>query len=546
MAEKGGVNTNIFRGFANSISTGFRNIMNLGINYGDQAVQQSRAIGALEAEFMQYGTGYNDMYSWFQSGGADIYSKEFIAYFEQQYPAQREYLRKFAINSEIDFMVETVADEAIVYDDDNYFARPSTEQVSVHYKSDEATKIIEDINSTFNDIYHIFNFKTSHDGFHYFKKLLIDGFLTFEIIWNKEGEKIIGFKEMDVTSIRPDIRDGKRIWIQYENVPGMTRILSDQQVIYISSSRTNFVGHISYVERMVRSFNLLRIVENSRIIWNIMNASYRIKMIIPTGRSSRTQQQQTLGEFLGAYREDIDINMDSGEVSVNGNSKINYFKNYALASKEGENTDIDTIGGTGYDLSDTQAMDYFYNKLMKDSKIPAERFNTDGGGNITFTSDGFSREEIRFGKFITRYRAIFQEILLKPVLLQVMKNQKMDDESILKTSINLKFNSDNIFEEQKEQELMKMRAEFINDMKDIMIETVGPEGDLIEVPYFSTTYLIRKYMYLNDDDMSLNEQWKKTDKEKMDIAMEDFKKAAEEAAEREAEASGGNAGGGNW
>lgn len=493
-----------------SLGKGIRKLSNLGMEYDDMVVKQSRAVGVTEAEFGN--AGYLPQEFLYSLAMTDIGQKKFIAYFEKDYKSRRDYLRRFAMNGEIDFIVETIADEAIVFDEKNYFCNPDTSTLGEYLDEDKEKEIRDTINEEFRRLYSCFHFKDSHDAWHYFKKFLIDGFLSFEIIFDTEGKKIIGFKELDALSLRPGVEkmdDGtyKKVWIQYEDIPSLKRELLDTQVIYISYAKGNFVGRLSYVERLVRSFNLLRIMENSRIIWNVMNSSYRLKMVVPIGTKSPQKAKESLAEMLNIYKEDISLNFDSGELTINGKPTMQFYKNYLFPSKNGESPEIETIGGDGPDLSDTDALKYFYDKLRQDSKIPYNRFDSENPGTVSFEGAGLDRDEVRFFKFINRLRSIFQEIILKPLWVQLSLNYpELSSDKLIKTNLGLKFNADNIFEEAKQMDIMDKRAEFVQKLQGITVPEMDDAGMMNDIPYFNAKFLIQKYMKLSQSDINTNEK----------------------------------------
>jgi hypothetical protein len=513
-----------------SLGKGIRALANLGMQYEDMVIKQSRGVGVTEAEFGN--SGYLPQEFLYSLAMSDIGQKKFIAYFEKDYKSRRDYLRRFAMNGEIDYIVETIADESIVYDEKNFFCLPDTSTLG-EYLDDEKTKEIKDsIDDSFKKIYSAFSFKDSHDAWHFFKKFLIDGFLSFEIIFDKKGKEVIGFKELDAMSLRPGVQkmdDGtfKKIWVQYEDVPSLKRELLDSQIIYISYAKGNFVGRLSYVERLVRSFNLLRIMENSRIIWNVMNSSYRLKMVVPIGTKSPQKAKESLAEMLAIYKEDVSLDFDSGELTINGKPTMQFYKNYLFPSKNGEQPDIEVMGGEGPDLSDTDALKYFYDKLRMDSKVPFNRFDFENPGQANFDAGGMDRDEIRFGKFVNRLRTMFQELLLKPMWVQMsLSHPELAEDHLIKANLGLKFNTDNIFEEAKTMELNEKRANFIQTMQGITVPEMDDTGMMNDVPYFNAKFLITKYMKLSPSDIRVNEKMQA--------------KKAEEDAKKAKEAGGGD------
>jgi hypothetical protein len=501
------------------ISKSLKTLANLGMRYEDMVVKQSRAIGVTEAEFGNQ--GYLPEEFLYSLALSDVGQKKFIAFFDKDYKARRDYLRKFAMNPEIEFIVDTIADEAIVYDDANYFCNVDITKVREILSPDNQKEIVSEINQQFKKIYSHFHFTAGHDAWAYFRQILIDGFISFEIIFDPDGKNIVGFKELDPISLRPGVEkasDGtyKKIWVQYEDVPSMKRVLLDSQIIYISYAKGNFTGRVSYVERMVRSFNLLRIMENSRVIWNIMNSSYRLKMVVPIGTKSPQKAKESLAEMINIYKEDISLDQDSGELSINGSPAMQFYKNYLFPSKNGESPDISVIGGEGFDLSDTDALKYFKDRVKEDSKIPFSRFDREnGGGQFSASADGAERDEIRFFKFITRLRSIYQEILVKPLFIQMgLIYPELAEDELFKSTLSITYNKDNVFEELKQMDIMSKRVDFATNLMGIMDKKKDATGMDVDVPYFTPKFVIEKYLKLSQDDIATNERMKAEQAEK--------------------------------
>ncbi len=487
-----------------------KKISQLGMYYDDLIIKQSQAIGTSEALLGSYGYMPEDFL--YTLALSDIGQKQYIGYFDKSLVQRRENLREFSQNGEIEFVLETIADECIIYDTRNYFCQVDVSNLRGNIKEDIENEIIDYINDSFKKIYMLFNFNKGHDAWSYFKQFLIDGFLAFEIIWDEDAENIIGFKEIDPLSIRPGIikdENGKiqKVWYQYEDIVGVGRTLYDSQIIYISYAKSNFTSRISYVERLVRSFNLLRILENSRIIWNIMNSSFRMKTIIPVGDRSPQKQKEAVAEFISTYKEDITIDDKSGEISVNGKPSMQFYKNYVMPSTPSGAPEIEVMENQGFDLSDTEALKYFYNKFKLDTKIPFERFGReDGGGLLTIDINNTNREEIRFANFKSRLTSIFQEIILKPLILQIeAKYPDLKDDVLFRSLIGLQFNEEDLFKELKEMEIMSKRVEFITQMNNLVVNETNEDGMSEQVPFFDMVFLSRKYLKMSEDDLKRNQ-----------------------------------------
>ena len=485
------------------LASTIRKIANLGMNYDDMVVKQSMAVGSTESMFAHIAGADAMTHSELQYALAiqDIGPKKYITYFDKDYVGKREMLRKFARNGEINFMINVVADESIVYDNKNKFCYIDTKGLPAVIKDSKEKEIVDDVNAIFDKVYMAFRFNEDQQAFSLFRQYLIEGVLSYEVIYNDKATDIIGFKELDPSSLRPDVilENGvrKKVWHQYENDFNKRRMLYDSQVIYISYARSG-LGPISYVEPLVRSFNLLRVLENSRIIWNIMNAQWRMKMVVPVGSKSPQRWVQSLSQFAAIYREDLYLDNDSGELSVQGRPNIPFYKNYIFPNKNGETVEIQAIESQGPDLSNMDSLKYFRDKLKMESGIPFSRFNQEAGsGTVTFNAEGAEREEIRFAKLINRLRSSFQEIMFKPVWLAFcLKHPELSDDLLIKNNIGIRFNSDNLFEKSKKMEILQKEIDHITKLKDFK----GPD----DKPFFSVNWLVEQFLDFTASELEEN------------------------------------------
>jgi hypothetical protein len=489
-----------------------------GMKYDDLLVKNSQAIGFIEGQLsgMQGGLLGDDLMKAtlaLSDTTSSLRSKS-IAFFQLDYVSKRERLRDIASNGEIEFILETITDDAIVYDDDNRFCYPNDLIGEIRYKgrSKEARlqyqeKIVQRYQENFQKIYSSWGFGTGIAAWQYFYQWLIEGHLAFEIIYDDpmNPKNIIGFKELDPATLFPQVKKdfaGKIYleWAQKDPKGAKIRTLTDSQVIYISYSNQFRTKRVSFVERMVRSFNLLRIIEHSKVIWHTMNAPIRLTTTVPVGTKSMQKAKEDIREFTNTLKEDISFDGESGELKVDGKPNILFYKNYVLpVNDRNEQIKIEPLEYAGPNLSGSELLKYFHDKLKLDSKIPESRFG-DGMGTYTMNSEGISREEIRYNKFISRLRSAFKEIITKPLYIQMCLDFKeLKDDPKFSNAIGLQFYDDNVFEEIKQQDLLNKRLATLNALKAV----VDDSGQ----PYFSTEYLIKEYLKMSDEDIDKNRDY---------------------------------------
>ena len=505
-----------------------RNLLNLsalGIKWNSSLIKQIRTNDDFDAaNDTGLGNVNRSMFA-----GDDLFTRQyenlagnnkFIAFYDQTYQMRRDFLRKFALQGEIDYVLETIADEVIVNDEMHYFAYPNTKQLRSILKPEHGKKIVDEINAAYRRIYHAFHFNESNDAWHYVKKFLVDGFLAFEIIYSdKKSNKniasdIIGFKELDAITLQPEIRVNSKgqeykVWVINKGDKQNERELLDTNVIYISWAKTNFVSHFSYCERLIRSFNMLRTLENSRIIWNLQNAQKRIKIVVPIGTESDQVAKTRLRQLEAYYKEDIVVDNMSGEITVNGQPKFTFAKTMVFPSKEGTTTEISEIGIEGHDMNSTEQLKWFWQRFMIESKLPKDRFNMIFDGNEMSAipdNNNMTREEYRFSLFINQIRDIFQEIVIKPTWLQFsLHNPSFAGNDVIKNSLGLDFVEENIFKLGKENAVLQISSQIIQTLSGLN----GADGK----PVFPMKYLCQKYLNINDDEWKLIDKMKKQEDE---------------------------------
>ena len=243
----------------------------------------------------------------------------------------------------------------------------------------------------------------------------------------------------------------------------------------------------------------------------MLEASFKTIFTIPVGGMNKARGAQTLREAMQRYKEDIAFNTDTGEIMVNGKMNLPFNKEYWMPENEQGTPQIETLVDQGPMLNDSDQLKYFKDNLYFMSKIPTSRFDKEQQATW-FGSDPTQqlREEINFGRFVSRLRNSFAEIILKPLRIQLTLSipDIKNDKRIL-DAVSLRWNSYNQFEEMANIEIMSKRVEFIGTMKDSLVIT-NEEGE--EEPYFSPKFLIIKYLKMSEADLELNEKYKEEER----------------------------------
>ena len=482
-----------------------------GMNYEDKvyknmvAVPADKSLQPKDPIFQQtlYGnSGY--------MGNWKIKPEEEKSFSEKTLEQKREVLRKMAMQPELEDILNIMANECIVYDDDfAYICTPFLDTALIQELNERsADEIRAAVESGFYKLYMLLDWK--RQAWNIFYRFLIEGVLCYEIVYDnlEQPKTITGIVDIDPATITKTIEDGITYWVQFKDVMGRERKLLDSQIIYIKYEDSGVSSRQSYLERLIRPFNIYRIVEQAQVIWTVTQSSFKTMFTIPISGMNKAKGMQTLSQAMNRYKEDISFNTETGELQVNGKMNMPFNKEYWMPENENGKPEIETLVDSGPQLNDSDQLKYFEEKLFKMSKIPSSRFDKDAQ-STWFGTDPTQqlREEINFGRFVGRIRNAFAEIMLKPLRIQLSLSipDIKNDKRIL-DSISLRFNSYNQFEEMANIEIMTKRVEFIGTMKDSLTIT-DSEGE--EQPYFSPKFLILKYLKMSEADLELNEKYKK-------------------------------------
>lgn len=445
-------------------------------------------------------------------GNWKVKGEEEKRFSEKTIEQKREVLRRMAMQPELEDILDVMANECIVYDDnDAYICTPFLDTALIQELNERSAEEINSAMETaFYKLYMLLGWK--RNAWNIFKRWLIEGVLCYEITYdNLENPKsITGIIDLDPATLTKDIKDGITYWVQFKDIMGSERRLLDAEVVYIKYEDTGVSDRQSYLERLIRPFNIYRIVEQAQVIWTVTQSSFKTMFTIPVGGMNKAKGMQTLSQAMNRYKEDISFNTETGELQVNGKMNMPFNKEYWMPENENGRPEIETLVDQGPQLNDSEQLKYFEEKLFKMSKIPSSRFDKDAQ-STWFGSDPTQqlREEINFGRFVSRLRNTFAEIMLKPLRIQLSLSipDIKNDKRIL-DAVSLRFNSYNSFEEMANIEIMNKRVEFIGTMKDSLTIT-DDEGE--ETPYFSPKFLIVKYLKMSDADLELNDKYKRED-----------------------------------
>ena len=489
------------------ISSILSTLSQYGMSYDDQVYKNMKAIPA--DKLLQPKDDNMVLQSMYSNMNWKIKPEEEKTFHEKTLEQRRDILRKLAAQPEIEDILDIMADECIVYDDEEvYICKPYIDNAVIQDLNENA---LEEIRSAVDTIFYRIYLLTDwrNNAWNNFRRWLVDGDVSYEIVYDdiENPKNIIGIIDIDPATLTRVVENGTTYWVQFKGVLGKERRLLDAQIIYIKYEDSGVVERQSYIERLIRPFNVYRIVEQAQIIWTVTQSSFKTIFTIPVQGMSRARGLQTLNAAMNRYKEDISFNGDTGELKVNGKMMLPFTREYFMPENENGKPEMETLTDQGPSLMDSEQLKWFESKLYKMSKIPESRFDRENP-STWFGSDPSQqlRDEIKFSRFTTRLQHIFAEILLKPIRIQLaLQIPDIKNDKRILNSVGLHFNSYNQFVELMEEQIDMTRMEHIQSLRDTFM-TTDEEGN--EEHYFSDEFLLVKYLKMSDADLELNAKYK--------------------------------------
>lgn len=436
---------------------------NWGQKYDDMITKNSIAIGVYEdpSTNIQQGDSMYDMFS--RRAVSKLLEDKAISYLQFDYSEKQKILREYAVKDEIRNFIQIVTDEAIEYDDDGYFCK------AIDLPNKFQQHIRDRYQEVYKSIYRTLGFGDGRKAWNLFRQFIIDGFLAFELVYDDKQKNIIDMRLIESTTLVPAIepRTGTKIWIQFPNDPQYRKVLLDSHIIYMSYRGNSGLHYTetSYVENLIRPYNQLKLIEQTRIMFNVANASIYQKFLIPVGGLSKQRAEQELAQLIADYRDEVSWDDNMGTVSINGSAHIPFSKQWWFPKGE-DSPEVEIVNPEGANLNESEMLQWFFNVLKRASMIPFGRLNKEeGGGNIYSDASEVTRDEMSFTSFVNRLRSIFKEVITKPFTIQLLLEfPELKDDDDFMSHISIKFNSNNLFEKWKELSNDEKRANIISTL----------------------------------------------------------------------------------
>jgi len=417
--------------------------------------------------------------------------------------------REMSNHPELEMAIDEIVNESITYTSDNRVVDIRLDNV----KTTDSIK--KKITEEFGTVLKLLNFqKLAAD---LFKRWYIDGRIYYHIIVNDKNPKE-GIQELRYIDPRK-IRKVREVKTGRDPKTGATVILSTAEYFVFNDKGTTTQNYtasvnaavrispdsiinvnsglmdakntfvISYLHKVIKPLNQLRMIEDAVVIYRISRAPERRIFYIDVGNLPKAKAEQYLRDVMVKYRNKMVYDASTGELR-DDRKHMSMLEDFWLPRREGgKGTEITTLPA-GQNLGELEDVKYFQRNLLKALNVPLSRLDEQTGGGFAGIgrSQEITRDELKFAKFIGRLRNKFSQIFdealgTQLVLKGICTSQEWDE---FKEQVIYDFRKDNNFTEMRESELLANRIQMLTQI------------DPYVGKYFSTEYVKKNILRMND------------------------------------------------
>ena len=356
-----------------------------------------------------------------------------------------------------------------------------------------------------------FDFKNK--GWQYFRQLLIEGELFFELIIHKDyiQEGVLGAINLPAELIDPVYNNIQNMMVRgfiyrkpifdpqhpdkqekIEHIP-----LEQNQVVYVNSgvmseSKTMV---LPFMENARRAYRQLSLIEDAIVIYRLVRAPERLVFNVDVGNMAAPKAEAYLKKLIANYWSSKTFDIDQADVvkKFNPQSMLDAFWFPKRAGSEGSS--VSQLAG-GQNLGELTDLMYFIKKLYRSLKVPTSRLDP-----ADSFKDGAEilREELKMARFIIRQQQRFATGIKRGFITHLQLKGLWEKLELVDNNIQIEFNVPTNFYEMRESQRLEQKANNFNV--------------IAANEFVSKTYAQKKYLQWKDKDILANREFLRKDAE---------------------------------
>ena len=425
--------------------------------------------------------------------------------------------RDMAIQAEVENAIDDIVNEAVISIKDKPIVDIKLDNLNL------SENIKDKIRIEFKELTKLLDFQNL--GYDLFRRWYIDGRMYYHVMIDDKNPKkgIYELRLLDPRKIKkirenqttrlPDGSTKKQIQEYYVyNEKGIYQSqgqtmgtaftnaasglkISIDSIVYFHSGLLNSNKSLvlSYLHKAIKPLSMLRMIEDSLVIYRISRAPERRIFYVDVGNLPKVRAEQYMRDLMARYKNKLVYDANTGEIR-DDRKHMSMLEDYWMPRMEGgRGTEVTTLPG-GQNLGDIEDVIYFQKKLYKALGVPLSRLESEASYTIGRATE-ISRDEVKFTRFVNRlqnrFSILFDELLERQLSLKGIMNR--DDWKKIKNEIYYHYESDSHFTEIKRNEVLQDRLNLLRDLS----EYAGK--------YYSNDYIRRNILQMSDDEIRIND-----------------------------------------
>jgi len=356
-------------------------------------------------------------------------------------------------------------------------------------------------------------FDLKNKGWQYFRQLMVEGELFFELIIHKDyiDEGVLGVVNLPCELIDPVYNNIQNMMVKGfiyrkpifdptkpDKVERFDYIPLDQnQVVYVNSGVMNETKNmvLPFLENARRAYRQLSLIEDAIVIYRLVRAPERLVFNVDVGNMPAPKAEAYLKKLISNYWSSKTFDIDQTDVvkKFNPQSMLDAF--WFPKRQGSEGSSVSQLAG-GQNLGELADLMYFIKKLYRSLKVPTSRLDPEDAFR-----DGSEilREELKFARFIIRQQQRFATGIKRGFITHLKLKGLWDKYELTDNNIDIKFNVPTNFYELRENQRIEMKAATYNSVANN--------------EFVSKTYAQKKYLGWKDKDILANREFLRKDAE---------------------------------
>jgi len=356
-------------------------------------------------------------------------------------------------------------------------------------------------------------FDLKNKGWQYFRQLMVEGELFFELIIHKDyiDEGVLGVINLPGELIDPVYNNIQNMMVKGfiyrkpifdptkpDKVERFDYIPLDQnQVVYVNSGVMNETKNmvLPFLENARRAYRQLSLIEDAIVIYRLVRAPERLVFNVDVGNMPAPKAEAYLKKLINNYWSSKTFDIDQTDVvkKFNPQSMLDAF--WFPKRQGSEGSSVSQLAG-GQNLGELADLMYFIKKLYRSLKVPTSRLDPEDAFR-----DGSEilREELKFARFIIRQQQRFATGIKRGFITHLKLKGLWDKYELTDNNIDIQFNVPTNFYELRENQRIEMKAATYNSVANN--------------EFVSKTYAQKKYLGWKDKDILANREFLRKDAE---------------------------------